>query len=338
MEPFKFYWDRLNLWAGINFLIVMAVLYLLSQWIEFPWYLVGTSVLLAWMVVLLGNPKNKILMVFLYLVSGLGITLLNNLFFDTYWPWLISIFIVTFFGTYLLKFGMHWYMLGWCSILWFYIMPIMGQMGNAQELAVSHLLGSGAVLLLVILSVLWKNSRKKSQEEEIVAEEEKPTPVAEWWILSYSTIVAVVMVFGLIVGHKYLSDPTMISNAAFMIIVFTGNAIIWKAGLERMIGAVLAIVVGFYLGAFLQNDMLGIIIMVVFYFLLLVFVVVNNGAVIFFFILTISYGWGLQDFETGNALANERILAELAGVILAGTAIFALNSIGKLRALFKPSV
>ncbi len=170
MEPFKFYWNRLNLWAGMNFLIVMLILFILSQWIEFPWYLVGTSVLLAWMVILLGNPSNKILMAFLYLVAGLGITLLNNFLFDTYWPWLIAIFIVTFLGTYLLRYGTQWYMLGWCLILWFYIMPIMGQIGSPQDLVISHLLGSTAVLILVTLSVFWTHYKKKSSDEEVVAE------------------------------------------------------------------------------------------------------------------------------------------------------------------------
>lgn len=334
MIPFKFYWERTNVWAGIKFLIVMGVLFVLSKWIEFPWYLVGTSVLLTWVVVLLGNPKDKILMVFLYLVSGLGITLLNNLLFDTYWPWLIAIFIVTFFGTFLLKYGMDWYLLGWCSILWFYLMPVVGQMGNPQELVVGHLLGSGAVVILVTVTVLWTRSRKKSGDGEAAEEPQKAAPVANWWITAYSTIVAVVMVFGLIMGHKYLTDPTMISNAAFMIIVFTGSAIIWKAGLERMIGAILGIVVGFYLAVLVPNELLGIIIMVVFYFLMLIFVVVNNGLVMFCFILTISYGWGMMDYEVGNALANERIFAEFAGVILAGVAILLLNLIGKF---FKPA-
>jgi hypothetical protein len=312
----------------------MGVLFILSKWIEFPWYLVGTSVLLAWIIVLLGNPKDKILMVFLYLLSGLGITLLNNLLFDTYWPWLIAIFIVTFFGTFLLKYGMDWYLLGWCSILWFYIMPVIGQMGNPQELVVSHLLGSSAVLLLVTVTVLWTRSRKKSGDEEAAEEPQKAVPVANWWITAYSTIVAVVMVFGLIMGHKYLTDPTMISNAAFMIIVFTGSAIIWKAGLERMIGAILGIVAGFYLAVLVPNELLGIIVMVVFYFLMLIFMIVNNGLVMFCFILTISYGWGMMDYEVGNALANERIFAEFAGVILAGVAILLLNLIGKF---FKPA-
>ncbi len=207
-------------------------------------------------------------------------------------------------------------------------MPIMGQMGNPQELVVSHLLGSGAVLLLVAITVLWTRSRN-SGDAEATEEPQKAAPVANWWIIAYSTIVAVVMVFGLIMGHKYLTDPTMISNAAFMIIVFTGSTIIWKAGLERMIGAILGIVVGFYLAVLVPNELLGIIIMVVFYCLLLIFVVVNNGLVMFFFVLTISYGWGMMDYEAGNALANERIIAEFAGVILAGVAILLLNLIGK---------
>lgn len=330
MIPFKFYWGRLSLWAGVKFLIVMAILYLASKWIEFPWYLVGTSVLLTWLIVLLGKPNNKILIVFLYLVAGFLITWLNNLLFDTYWPWLIAIFIVTFLGTYLLKFGTQWYMIGWCLILWLYLMPILGQMGNPQELLISHVLGSSSVLILVILSVFWERSRKKMANEVVEIEQEEAKPMPEWWIMSYSTIVAVVMVFGLIVGHKYLSDPTMISNAAFMIIGFTGSAIIWKAGFERMIGAVLAVILGFYLGVLAQSEMLGIVILVTFYFLVLAFLLVNNGAVIFLFVFTISYSWGLQDFETGNALANERILSEFAGVILAGIAIFLLNLISKI--------
>jgi uncharacterized membrane protein YfcA len=213
-------------------------------------------------------------------------------------------------------------------------MPVIGQMGNPQELVVSHLLGSSAVLLLVTVTVLWTRSRKKSGDEEAAEEPQKAVPVANWWITAYSTIVAVVMVFGLIMGHKYLTDPTMISNAAFMIIVFTGSAIIWKAGLERMIGAILGIVAGFYLAVLVPNELLGIIVMVVFYFLMLIFMIVNNGLVMFCFILTISYGWGMMDYEVGNALANERIFAEFAGVILAGVAILLLNLIGKF---FKPA-
>jgi hypothetical protein len=328
MEPFKFYWNKFNTWAGFNFLAVILILFLISKWIEFPWFVVGMSVVLAWMVVLLGKPSNKILMIFLYLVVGLGLTWLSNLFADTYWPWLISMFVVTFLGTFLLRFGVHWYLLGWCLIVWFMVMPVIGQMGNPQELLISHVLGSTTVLILVIFAVVRRRSRKKVPDE-IVAESQGAKPMAMWWIMTYSTVVALVMVVGLIVGHQYLSDPTMIANAAFMIIGFTG-IIIWKAGLERMLAAILAIILGFYLGVVVQSEILGIVLMVICYFLVLAFVEVNNGAVIFFFILFMSYGWGLKDFETGNAIANERLLAEFAGVILAGIGITLLNLLNKI--------
>ena len=333
MEPFKFYWDRVNYWAGIKFLVVLVALYMISFWVEFPWYLVGTSVVLTWLVVLLGNPKNKVLMVFLYLVGGVVVTLVNNYLFDTYWPWLISLFAITFICTFLLKWGADWYMLGWSLILWFFIMPVMGQIGNPQELVLSHVLGSGSVLVLVTITVLWNKFRKTPGDEEIAETPQEAAPVALWWITSYALLVAIVMVIGLIIGHKYLSDPTMISNAAFMIIVQTGAVIIWKAGLERMIGAILGIVLGFYLGMFIPDPSVGLVLTGVLYCLLLVLIVVNNGMVVFFFLITVSYGWGLQDFEVGNALANERILAELAGVALAGLAIFSLFLISKF---FKP--
>ena len=333
MIPFEFYWDRLNIWAGIKFLIVVFFLVIIAKWIEFPWFVVGMSVVLAWLVVLLGNPKNKILMVFLYLLVGLGFTLISNYFSDTYWPWLIFMFFVTFISTYLLKYGMHWYMLGWCLILWFLNMPVLLHAANTQELVISHLIGSSAVLLLVFLSGIWKRFVKKVPDE-VLEETQKAEPMAEWWILTYSTIVGLVVVIGLMLGHKYTSDPTMIPTAAFMIIVFTGTAIIWKAGIERLIGAILAIVIGFYLGAAVQSEVLGMVIMIISAFTLFAMIVVNNGAVIFFFVLILSYGWGLKDFDTGNALANERILAEFAGVFLAAIAITSMNLISKYM---KPS-
>jgi hypothetical protein len=329
MEPFKFYWDRFNARAGFNYIAGIFILFLISKWIEFPWFVVGLSAVLAWLVVLLGKAGNKILMIFLYLVVGLGLTLLSCLFADTYWPWLISMFIVTFLGTFLVRFGVHWYMLGWSLILWFMLMPVLGEMGNPQELLISHILGSSIVLILVFFEVVWKRFGNKLPDE-IVAESQGAKPMPMWWTITYAVIVALVMVIGLILGHQYLdSDPTMISNSAFMIIGFTG-IIIWKAGLERMLAATLAIVFGFYLGVVMQSEVLGIVLIVITSFFVLALLEVNNGAVIFFFLVIIGYGWGLKDFETGNAIANERLLAEFAGVLLAGIAITSMNLLSKL--------
>jgi hypothetical protein len=48
---------------------------------------------------------------------------------------------------------------------------------------------------------------------------------------------------------------------------------------------------------------------------------VNAAAMIFFFVLPYSLVWGMLDAEAGHAIANERIAAELIGVVLAGIAV-----------------
>jgi hypothetical protein len=48
---------------------------------------------------------------------------------------------------------------------------------------------------------------------------------------------------------------------------------------------------------------------------------VNAGAVMFFFVLPYSLVWGVLDGEAGHAIANERIVAEFIGVVLAGIAV-----------------
>ena len=118
----------------------------------------------------------------------------------------------------------------------------------------------------------------------------------------------------------FTTDPTMIANAAFMVIGFSAGTT-WKAGLERALAVVLAIVVGFYGAIWLDSESLGIILAVVMSFFVLAFIEVNNGLVMFSFIIIMSYGWGLEDFEVGNTMANDRIVAELTGVVLAGLTI-----------------
>ena len=48
---------------------------------------------------------------------------------------------------------------------------------------------------------------------------------------------------------------------------------------------------------------------------------VNAAPMIFFFVLPYSLVWGMLDGEAGHAIANERIVAELVGVVLAGIAV-----------------
>jgi hypothetical protein len=56
-------------------------------------------------------------------------------------------------------------------------------------------------------------------------------------------------------------------------------------------------------------------------FMLVTLMNVNAAAMIFFFVLPYSLVWGMLDAEAGHVIANERIVAELIGVVLAGIAV-----------------
>ena len=321
MKPFHFYWNEFDALAGLKYVIGIVVLTILSKWIQFPLFVMGISALLVWLLDILGGSKERLLMIVLYLIVGTFLTWLSLELADNYWAWALFIFSVTFIGTLILRWGMQWFMLGWTLIYWFMLAPVLYTMGNPQEMIWSHILGSSVVLVLVLLELAWKyfkNEAKGSKPKE----PEQKQPYVPWRVtLPYAFIVATVMTVGLMLGYKYLStDATMISNSAFMIIGFNMTTT-WKAGLERMIAALLGVVIGFYLGVALQSEEFGMIFTVTVSFFVLAFLKVNNGAVIFLFVVILAYGWGLQDFETGNRIANERIMAEFIGVILAGVAI-----------------
>jgi hypothetical protein len=125
------------------------------------------------------------------------------------------------------------------------------------------------------------------------------------------------MAIGLALGDAWLkTDPTMIVNASLMII-FPSLLLTSTMAIDRFIGAVLGIVLGFYLGLYVQSEFLEPVLWIVMSFGVIALMNVNAGACAFFFLVIFSSYWGAEGYKTGNAIANERIFAELVGVTLA---------------------
>ncbi len=336
MLPFKFYWKNFNALAGFKFVLGVLIVYLVSKRIDFPMLLAGLSALFAWLIVLLGKSKNPVRMVGLYLILGLILTWISNLLASTYWPWLILFFIVIFTGTLLLRAGKDWFMMGWSLIYWLLLSPSFRRTFEANEMHYGYLVGCGSVLILVILEQIWRKIWGKNFEDREVRNNEEEVSIMPWGEISqYALIVSITIVCAMIIGYFWLkSDPTMIANAAFMIIGFsTINT--WKAGLERMLASLLAILLGFALGYYMQSEVFGIVFYLLTSFLVLSMIEVNNGAVVFFFLVSVAYGWGMLDYDIGSVQANERLFAEFIGVILAGIAITLLNENNRLKPRIK---
>jgi hypothetical protein len=307
-------WAALDLEGGIKYAIGVSIVIVLSLYIEFSWTAAGMSALLTWLVNVPGPRRERFNNMFLFIVIGAGLIGLVWALAGTYWPWLVSMVVVAFLGTFMMIRGSRGFMLGWCLICLFYVAPLLGTAEIPLEVLSAHLLGS-IVVLIVLAQPFGNDPVVQSGSGE---QEEKPSV---GFVASYSAAVAIVMTIGLVMGELWLkSDPTLILQASLMIILPSAIGT-WTVAVDRMIGLVLGVVAGFYLGQLAGGQIMEIVVWISASFLLVTLMNVNAAPMIFFFVLPYSLVWGMLDADAGHAIANERLWAELIGVVLAGIAV-----------------
>ncbi len=314
MKILNFNWDALDVRGGVKYTIGVAIVIALSLVIEFSWLAVGMSALLAWLVNVPGPRRERLNNIAIFIVVGAALIGLVWALAGTYWPWLISMVVVAFFGTFAMIRGPRGFMLGWCLICLFYVAPLLGTAEIPLQVLSAHLLGSIVILILIALPF----GETTDAEGEDAAVTERPSVP---YVASYSASVAIVMTIGLILGDMWLeSDPTLILQASLMIIM--PNVLgTWTVAVDRMIGLLLGVVAGFYLGQFAGGQVMEIIVWIGASFMLVTLMNVNAAPMIFFFVLPYSLVWGMLDGEAGHAIANERLVAEFIGVVFAGIAV-----------------
>jgi hypothetical protein len=315
MKILNFNWAALDVRGGVKYTIGVIIIIALSLVIEFSWMAVGMSALLAWLVNVPGPRRERLNNIVLFIVIGAALIVLAWALAGTYWPWLISMVVVAFLGTFAMIRGPRGFMLGWCLICLFYVAPVLGTAEIPMEVLGAHLLGSIAILILVALP-FGEDADADGESEDATAEKPSVSFVA-----SYATAVAIVMTIGLVLGDMWLkSDPTLILQASLMIIMPSARGT-WTVAVDRMIGLFLGVVAGFYLGQVAGGQIMEIVVWIGASFMLVTLMKVNPAPVIFFFVLPFSLVWGMLDGEAGHAIANERLWAELIGVVLAGIAV-----------------
>jgi hypothetical protein len=322
MKILHFNWQALDVAGGVKYTIGVTIVIALSLLIEFSWVAVGMSALLAWLVNVPGPRSERLKNITLFIVIGAGLIGLVWLLAATYWPWLISMVVVAFLGTFAMIRGPRGFMLGWCLICLFYVSPLLGTVEIPLEVLSAHLLGSITILILIALP-FGAGAEVESEEPEPA---EKPSVP---FVASYSATVAIVMTIGLVMGDVWLeSDPTLILQASLMIILPSAMGT-WTVAVDRMIGLLLGVVAGFYLGQLAGGQVTEIIVWISASFMLVTLMNVNAAPMIFFFVLPYSLVWGMLDGEAGHAIANERLIAEVIGVVLAGIAVSTREALAK---------
>ena len=317
LELFKFDWGAFDTRAGLRYVAGVVVLIGLSSVADFPWMVAGVSALLAWLTDLPGPRRNRVVGALVFALAGWACVLLSQAIGD-HLEWRVAaLFAVTFVCTMGVASTGRVFMVGWCTAYLFLLVPVLAPAEQAAEVAAGHLAGSLTVVALLALAGLF-------EKDEPEAPPRDASGPGLGYAAAYSTTVAATMAVGLFLGSRFLSsDPTLISNAAFMVIG-AGAAHTWKAGAERFIGALAGIIVGYYLGVALPFFWAELTVWIVMSFFVLALMNVNAGAAVFAFLVIFSFAWGEMG-EVGNSIANERIAAEAAGVILAGIAVLILH-------------
>jgi len=327
MNILKFDWHAFDAVVGMKYVAGVAIMFALWTVFDFPWFAAGLSALLAWFTTFPWRRRDRLLGTLTYIGLGAALAVVVHLIQGTYWPWMVAMFLVAFGGTFGMILGMRGFMVGWCLICWFYVAPLVGAGDDIAQFLIAHLFGSGVVLALIALPMLWAPKNAAVDTTTAQAGETTLQP-SRRFVVEYSTAVAVAMTIGLVLGDAWLeTDPTLIVNATLMII-FPSLSQTWILAINRIIGAMLGIVVGFYFGLYIQHEWLEVVLWIVMSFFALAMLTVNAGVVTFCFLVIFAASWGAQGYEAANTIANERVFAEFVGVAIALIAVTVRNILG----------
>jgi hypothetical protein len=331
---FKYDWSRFDASLGLIFMFaLMGVYYLmalegvLSQLglIEFPVFAAGTSALLAWCTVILVPAlqwRQHLLGLITYLGLGVALTWLAALVAPHPTLQLGAMGIVVFAAYFALRWGAHAFMLGWCLAYWYLLAPLFLGGGAVAPVAFAHVVGAGVVLALNLLKPIWMRASAPGEaapdaDTDVVVTESPPLGL----ILRYASIVSISIIAGVAAGAKFLTtDPTIIANATINV-VSPSLAQTWRSSVERVILGTLGIVGGFYCGWFFPDPWVGNLVTAISAFMGLALIHVSFSLTIAFFFVMIAYPWGTMQSDAAHLIANEKLIGELLGVVVAVLAI-----------------
>ena len=336
---FQYDWTQFNTKMGLIFMVGTIVVFGLMEQVQFSMNASGISALLAWITVILVPDKRwgqHLTGLCCYCIIGAILTCIATALLPYSGVRLLSVAIATFIGYLMLLKGVHHFMTAWCLVYWYMLVPLFLKGEGLKSVLIGHLLGAGLVIFLNLLKPFWRRAtaRETAVERSQSAQEEKPE---SGFAIRYAAIVSMGIAAGLAAGMKWLtSDPTLIANATLNIISPSLKQT-WLMGVERVILGAIGIVAGFYFGWFFPEPWVGIFVACLFSFLSLAVLYISMGLVICSLFFLISYSWGQMRSELGHLIANEKLISEFLGVVIAVLAIAVLIQLQKRKTEEKES-
>jgi hypothetical protein len=325
---FKYDWSKFDARTGLFFAVGVVVVFNAMGGSDFAWYAAGTAALLAWCTILLVPPQSlrrDLGGLGVYLVAGAGAAWLGSAVASNSVALVISMFVVTFAGYMMLMYGAHAFMIAWCVVYWFLLIPLFMAGQTLGGILYAHLIGTGLVIALNALKPLWGAKQEDTAEVEPV-EDERPSL---GYMLRYAGVVATSVCGGTALGIRWLTaDPTAIANTTLNIISPSFSQV-WRAAVERVVLGTVGIVTGFYIGWFFPGEVFGQVFTGVAAFAALGFTRVSFSLLVTFLFMFLAYPWGVMHSDAGHLIANEKIIGEMIGMVVAVAAIGLLTRLHK---------
>lgn len=320
---FKFDWSRFDAKLGLIFMIGVLVVFNLTGRLELDLLAAGISALLAWLTILLVPRQRRsrhLLGLVAYLAVGSALTWLAAIVAPHPWARLLAMAAVTFAGYLMLLRGAHAFMVAWCLVYWYLLAPLFLGDQSPGGVVLAHVVGVALVIFLNLLKPIWSHATGEADPEVGSGE---AAPSADF-VVRYALIVSASVVAGVAAGTRWLtSDPTLIANATLNVISPSLRQT-WQMAAERVVLGTLGILGGFYLGWFFPASWVGHVVTAGGAFLTLGVTRVNFGLVIGLLFFLLSYPWGAMRSGAGHLIANEKLVGELFGVLVALGAVSVL--------------
>jgi len=316
----RFNWRAFDPISGIKVTIGFIVIMALTKLTGETWTATGLVVLLAWLTNVPGPLKDRINGMLVFGAGAIIITVISGQMELALWPNIIAVSVVGVLGTLALARGTRAYMIGYALICWAIYAPFMVAGTSVTNCVLAILLGTGVLIVLNIVAAILEGDNTETSE----AEESSGGPEMNY-IIAYSVTVALVLALTTYLGHALLkTDPTLIVGGAFFIIGFDAKKT-WVAGIARVIGVVAGTLLGLIIAKLLGPGLLLHVIVIAAFFLSFATMAIHPGFFMFFFLLLLSIGWQGLETETLNLTFWERLSGETTGVLIAMTAIAALQ-------------
>jgi hypothetical protein len=343
---FKYDWSQFNIKLGLIFIAGALVVFgFIGRIADFSVMAAGISALLAWCTVIIVPDqkwKDHIVGLLAYLLFGVGLTWLAAVLLPYEWIRLGSMAVVTFLGYLVLLRGLHPFIVSWCIVYWYLLVPVFIGDGALGPVMLGHVAGTTVVLGLNLIKPVWSrataDSKKVDAEKlaELVDPEAPEEAPSVGFVVGFALVVSVTIFAGLLAGTRWLtSDPALIANATINMISPSLQQTRDMA-VERIIWGTLGVCAGFYLGWYFPGPWVGNVVVIVGSFFAVGLIYVHFALVVGIVFFLISYSWGAMQSDTGRLIANERLLSELAGVLLAVIAITILTGLLRLHSRSEP--